>query len=252
MALLDPQKTLEELAMDHPKLVPALEKMGVHYAHAARLTLEDICAVHCFNLDDLLQQLDLQAREAFYIDDATLAQYDIPELIGYILFTHHAFLEKELPRLEKLLSQAIQDDGPGNPVLLEILAPFRQFMEAIQWHMREEEKHLFPFLLLLVAPNQSPALSQESVENLTHLFEFEDDEIRLDLEQLRNKTRGFHVPSGASDAFQEFYGDLSRLDAELNRHMRVENGILFPKVIAAEARLRESQVQAETARQGLR
>jgi len=252
MALFDPQKTLEELAADYPKIVPVLEKMGVHYSRTARLTLEDICAVHGFELDDLLKQLEIQSWEAFYLDEATLARYDIPELIGYILFTHHAFLEKELPRLEKLLTQAIQDDGPGNPVLLEILAPFRQFMEAIQWHMKEEEKHLFPFLLLLVAPNQSPALNPESVENLTHLFEFEDDEIRLDLEQLRKKTRDFHVPAGASEAFRELYEDLSRLEAELNRHMRVENGILFPKVIAAETRLREGQVQAETVRQGIR
>jgi regulator of cell morphogenesis and NO signaling len=190
------------------------------------------------NLADLTGELESADREAKYLEDKVLQGYGIPELIGYILFTHHAYMEKELPRLEELFGEAVLADGAEHPELLELVPLFKDFKDSILWHMKEEEKHLFPFFLLMLEGNSpSPALDEEGIQNLIHLFESEDEEIRLDLERLRNRTRHYHIPQGVGRAYRDLFHDLGLMEMELNRHVRVENQILFPKVLAAEVAL---------------
>jgi regulator of cell morphogenesis and NO signaling len=111
--------------------------------------------------------------------------------------------------------------------------------------MGEAEKHLFPFFLLMVeGTSPSPPLDEEGIESLTHLFESTDEEIRLDLDQLRERTRSFHIPEGVGQAYRDLFHDLSRMEMELNRHVRVENQILFPKVLAAEKEMLKRETEA--------
>jgi len=237
MATLDMTLTISQLMEVHNSYGSILQKFRIDPRFTSQLTLTEVCAMHGLNLQDVANQLETCDREMRFLADEVLQSYDIPQLIGYILFTHHAYLEKELPRLSTLLGEAIETDGASHPQLLELLTPFKDFKESLVWHMREEEKNLFPFFLLLVAPQQSPAMDLESVENLTQLFKTEEGEIQMDLERLKEKTRGYHLPEGVGQATRSLYYDLSRMEFELRRHIHVENKILFPKVIAREMEL---------------
>ena len=237
METLDMTLTISQLTSQHPGYGDILRQYQVDPRFTANLTLTEVCAIHGLNLQDVVNQLQSRDRERKFLDDKTLEGFDIPQLIGYILFTHHAYLDKELPHLADLLGEAIEIDGPNHPELLEILGPFKEFRESTEWHMREEEKNLFPFFLLLVAPQQSPAMHLEGVENLTQLFKNEEREIELDLERVREKTRSYHVPEGVSQAYKNLFYDLNRMEFELRRHMYVENKILFPKVLNREKEL---------------
>ena len=232
---IDLTKTISQLVIDHPRFISIFQKFKIDIRYAANLLLAEACATHGLNLQEFIEELEGSLREGKFLDEKDLVGYGIPELIGYILFTHHAYMEKELPRLEELFGEAVIVDGVEHPELLEIVPVFKEFKESMLWHMREEEKHLFPFFLLMVeGPNPSPALDEEGIENLVHLFENEDEEIRLELERLRDKTRNYHIPEGVGQAYRDLFHDLSRMEIELNHHVRVENQILFPKVIAAE------------------
>jgi regulator of cell morphogenesis and NO signaling len=238
MFTIDLTKTISQLVWENPIFDPILQKYNIDSRFAANLLVTEVCTMRGLNLQEVVQDLEGSLRENKFLDEKVLAGYGIPELIGYILFTHHAYLEKELPRLEGLFGEAVLEDGAGHPELLELVPLFKDFKDSMLWHMQEEEKHLFPFFLLMVENNDSsPAMNEEGIQNLVRLFENEDEEIRLDLERLRDKTRNYHVPEGVGQAYRDLFHDLSRMEIELNRHVRVENQILFPKVIAAELEL---------------
>ncbi len=242
---LDPTKTISQLVREHPQLALLFQKFKIDTRFAANLLVTEVCATHGINPQELVEELEGFLREGKFLDEKDLAGYGIPELVGYILFTHHAYLEKELPRLEELFGKAVSVDGADHPKLLEMAPLFKEFKESMLWHMREEEKHLFPFFLLMVGGSgPSPALDQEGIENLIHLFENEDEEIRMDLERLREKTRNYHIPEGVGQDYRDLFHDLTRMEFELNRHVRVENQILFPKVIAAELEMLRREEQA--------
>lgn len=234
----DVEKTLDELATQNPKYLLVLKELNVNFDFERDFTLGEICFMHDLNYRDILDRLDRCSREAAVVNDDLLMTYDVPELIGHILFTHHGYMERELPRLAGLLAEAVRESGSDFPELLELQAAFSRFKEDFLFHMRDEERHFFPFYLLLATDAMTPALNGENLERLVHVLAYEDAEVVLELDRLREKTRGYHIPAGAGPCYQRLIGDLKLLESEIRRHARVERRFLFPKVVALQARRR--------------
>ena len=231
---LDTTKTLAQLVNENPEFLMVFEKLRFRYDLAQDITIGEALALRNLQMSDLMDCLEDCEREARFMDPKDLQVYDIPQLLGYIVFVHHGYMERELPRLEENLHEAIRKDGPDHPELMELAPLFRNFREVLELHMKEEERHLFPFFLFLASPSQSHRFSLGGVVRLIEAFEDGDEEIESHLEQIRLKTRNYHVPLGAGKATQDLFHHLSRMEFELRRHMNVENNILFPKVTALE------------------
>jgi len=231
---LDTTKTLAELVRENPEYLMVFDKLRLQYDFLQDVTLGEVLALRDMTSAEFLQKLEDCEREARFVDEDSLKAYDIPQLLGYIVFVHHGYLERELPRLEELLQAAIKTDGPVHPELLELVHLFRGFRETLEGHMKEEERHLFPFFLFLSSPAPSHRFTLGGVSHLIDAFEEGDEEVERYLELLRVKTREYHVPPDAGQATRDLFHKLSRMEFELRRHMQVENNLLFPKVTALE------------------
>lgn len=237
MVPVDFSKPLSELVEENPKYLLVLQQMGLDSEVALGLSLSDICYLRGLSPYDIQVRLDACASQSKVLDEKVLAGYGIPELVGYILFTHHDYMSKELPRLERLLENAALADGEAHPELFELKSMYHRFKESLLKHMNEEERLLFPFYLLVASGEKAPVLDEAGIEMLIGVVRFEDEEIHRDLNRIREKTREFHIPMDAGGDYRKWLGDMRLLEIDLQRHIRVENRILFPKVIAAEARL---------------
>lgn len=227
------EKTIAELILENPRYQPVFNGLNLNFEIERDLTLGEVCFVHGLNYRDVLHQLENCSREAKLKSEADLAAYDIPQLVGYILFTHHDYAEKELPRLERLLAEAVQE-GDGQPELLELQGEFHRFHEFFRAHMREEERYFFPFFVLMSNDGSAPPLSGDNKDRLIRIMESEHAVVDQALERLRKKTRDYHATSNAGSHTQQLMEGLKFLDAELQRHAAVENHILFPKVMDLE------------------
>ena len=245
MGILDFSKPLSELVEENPKYLVVLRQLGLDSEVALGLSLADICSVRGLSVREIEIQLEACANQSKLLDEKALAEYGIPELIGYILFTHHDYMTKELPRLERLLASAVQADGEAHPELIELKHLYHRFKESFLQHMGEEERLLFPFYLLVASTEKAPVLDEEGIEMLIGVVRYEDEEIHRDLNRIREKTREYHVPADAGEDYRKWITDLRLLEIDLQHHIRVENRILFPKVIAAEARLLNQKAKAE-------
>src|SRR5680860_1592393 len=73
-----------------------------------------------------------------------LAHATPEKLIEHILDTHHRYLKRELPGLEKHLETVISVHGDGHPELHELGRLFSELKGEIEGHLDREEKETFP------------------------------------------------------------------------------------------------------------
>jgi regulator of cell morphogenesis and NO signaling len=171
-------------------------------------------------------------RDSHFLPQEFLDQFNVAEMTGYILSTHHGFLHRELERLEGLLGEAGRTDGQAFPLLNDLLGPFQDFKASLQWHMREEENNLFPYFIELSTSPNAGLTHLDELESLVRIFEAEEERVLLDLDSLRKKTNGYLLPGTVGSATRDLFHDLVRMETELHRHIHDENYILYPKVRA--------------------
>lgn len=232
MTSLDFSHTVAQLSRRLPGALAILRNHGIDHHYAANLTLTEICAMHGLDPGDLLHELEESQRDGRFLSPPILEEYGLAELIGYIISTHHLYLQKELPRLEDLLGEAVRLDGTAFPGLMEVLDWFMDFKLSLEWHMKEEEKNLFPFILGRVS-KPSPDDRMEELESIISVFQAEEGRIQSDLDMLRKKSGDYKTAPGASHATRELFHDLQHMEKEIRRHLHDENAILFSKVTGA-------------------
>lgn len=228
----DVPETLQQLSRREPDLSTLLQRHGVDLRFAGDLTLTEVCAIHGLDLEDLTLELEDRRRDSHFLPQEILSHFNVTELVGYILATHHVFLQKELVRLEGLLGEAVRQDGVRHPELLELFGLFADFKTSLEWHMREEEKNLFPYFLDLTSASRAQQPVLEELEGLSKLFQAEEGRVQADLEALRLKTHGYTAPSGTGRSTRDLFHEMARMESEIHRHIHDENYILYPKVAA--------------------
>ena len=62
----------------------------------------------------------------------------------------------------------------------------------------------------------------------------EHEAVRGILVELREVTGGYAPPGDSCASFQALYAGLKELEADLHRHIHLENNILFPRALALE------------------
>ena len=134
------------------------------------------------------------------------------------------------------------DHGDRHPELFEINRIFNESARDLASHFQKEENVLFPFIESLVKAQQSGEPLGEihfgTVENpiamMMHEHSVEGDRF----EEIVKLTNGYTPPADACNTYKVTFAMLQEFENDLNRHIHLENNILFPKAIALEKQLR--------------
>ncbi len=158
-------------------------------------------------------------------------------LIDHILSTHHQYLKRELPRLTQLAEEAVETGGAGPlPSIQTKLVELRAELES---HLWKEEMVLFPLITGLEdARDQgrsAPASHCGSVNNPIRVMEFEHEGAKGALAELRRLAEGYARKEDDSPRQRALFAGLEGLEADLLRHICLEDEVLFPKAAALEA-----------------
>jgi regulator of cell morphogenesis and NO signaling len=150
-------------------------------------------------------------------------------LIRHIVETHHAFLQTELPALDKLAGKILQ------PELQRIIQRLRRDLEL---QMRKEEAILFPAILELeattVSHEQPGYLQFGSVANLTRVTMHDHEKAARTVEEIRQLTNDYTCAPDSEPGTSAIIPRLGILAADLKRYAFLENEILLPRVVALE------------------
>jgi regulator of cell morphogenesis and NO signaling len=160
------------------------------------------------------------------------------ELTQHVRDTHHAYLRAELPAIWEELRVTARSMPSASADLQLFGALFGRFRSALENHVRKEDDVLFPFIERLErALGDGAAPPKHSFGPLALPIEVLEAEHALGdrlLDRMRPVWRRWAINEDAPRWQFGLRERLDRLDADMQRHVHVEDAILFPRTIRLE------------------
>lgn len=222
------------LVRERPARAGLLERLGIDYCCGGKVPLATACDKLGLDVEEVCRQVDAWDAASPAGADAP-APASLTELVRQIVDTHHAYLRRELPRLEALMAKVLAAHGAGHPELKQVGSLYADLMSELYPHMFREEQVLFPWIERLERTGAAAAAPPASWESIRR--ELEDDHRRVGqtLERIRELTGDYRPPTDACMSYQVLLSGLAELAADLHLHIHKENNVLFPAAVRLEA-----------------
>lgn len=223
MTTIDPQGSLAAMVSAHPETAQVFQRHRLDFCCRGETSLADACAQKKIDLAALSAELAgvIEARSsAQQVED--LASLATPELLNLIVGRHHGYLREVMPFLEMLAIKVARVHGDGEPRLLRLRDAYLQLKEALEPHLDQEERVLFP-ALLQAEPSEAVLRSEFSSMHLEHLA------VGDLLQEIRALTDDFQAPGWACRSYQTLFAELEALEGDTLRHVHTENHVLMPR-----------------------
>ena len=217
------QRTVGELVAERPGRSRIFQSLGIDFCCQGGRTLQAACERKQIAADPVVEQLEaeLADKTAPAFNPAELPAHELAE---YIVETHHEFLRGELPRLHAMEERVANVHGAHTPSLVEVFKIFLGVEEELTSHMAKEEQILFPAVSAMSRGEVKPMPLDGPIHCMIH----EHDEVGNALAVLRELTGGFRPPVEACNTYRALFAGLEDLEADLHRHIHLENSVLFP------------------------
>ena len=233
-----PDTTVAEIATTLPRSIPVFERYGIDFCCRGNRSLGDACAEKNVALEDVRRNLEL--LEAAAPDAGEDWNASTPSaLIRHIVDHYHATLRKDLIEFGGLLEKVFAAHSERHGATLGPLrAMFRGLSVELEPHMQKEEQVLFPHIQDLEAVEagaRHPGTVRLGLAHAaTQMMRQEHDGAGAALAEMRTLTGGYVPPEDACVSFRALYAGLVRLEADLHRHIHLENNILFTRALRIE------------------
>jgi len=219
---------IAQLVTERPTRAHIFERLGIDYCCYGDRSLAEACRKNDLDPNTVSQMLDVAVDATASSDTADWSDAPLGDLIDHIVDTHHAYLRRELPKLENLLMTVTDAHGDEVSWLDPTLEVFQTLKLDVQTHIMTEEERVFPSIRTLEqksTSSESPALDRPGVEQMIK----EHDDSGAALERLRDVTGDYTPPEEACPKFHAAMDGLEELEKDMHRHIHKENHILFPR-----------------------
>ena len=226
-------QTVRDYAIETPQTIRVFEKLGIDYCCGGNRPLDEVCAAANLPLDEVLKSLEAAVAEPVKPGERELRAGSLGELVAHIVQTHHVYVRREIPEIERLLEKVCNKHGANHPELLHIRSLFRGLGQELTTHLMKEESVLFPYIERMeeAVIQREPILPPPfgSVANPVRMMEHEHDQAGTALKAMREASRDYNPPSDACTSFRALYQALANFEQDLHQHIHLENNVLFPR-----------------------
>lgn len=229
--------TVRDLVLQKPATARVFEGLGIDYCCGGSKPLVEACDDAHVQLEEVIAALEKPESAPQGRD---WREAPLSELIQHIVNQHHVFALEESKRLVLLISKVAAVHAKNHPELLRVQSLFRDLSQELTTHMAKEEKLLFPYIIEMEEAishrgSLPPAMFGTAVQNSVRTMEREHDSSGQALHEMRNWTNGYIPPPDACVTYQTLYRALEEFERDLHEHIHLENNILFPRSVEAEA-----------------
>ena len=235
------RRTVAELVLENPSLIPAFEQLGIDYCCGGSHSLEDACREANVSLDQVTASV--AAGRALSPDAESArdwASAPLSELADHIVDRHHAYTRRALARLEELFVEVSAAHAEHHPELGQIQRVFRGLVQELLQHMNKEESILFPYVAKLEESlrRRQPVAPAPfgTVNNPVRMMMQEHESAAAALREIRKWAENYRLPADACTRWKLLYQGFQELEQDLHRHIHLENNILFPRALVLEKR----------------
>jgi len=167
------------------------------------------------------------------------------ELAGYVCDHHHSFTRRTSKSILNRLDEVLKSDEQAKEEYRHLWKLCDILFNEIENHMRKEETILFPFIRKMVQAEQGigekefPSFTM--VRNPIDLLKKEHRRINLLLQEIRIATH-YYKPAEESSAICKLcLSEMFDLDQDIQKHLYLEETVLYPKLIALEESISSSR-----------
>lgn len=230
-------QTVRDIATENPAAIRVFEKYGIEYCCGGQVPLAEACAAKGLNVDDVIASLETAAAPEAP-GEKDWAGESLASLAAFIVDTHHAYVNREVPRLNELAAKVVSRHGDTFKELAEIQSKLAELGEEMVEHQGKEEVVLFPYIgkfeRYAAGGGAKPRNCFGSVAHPIAMMTKDHDYAGNLMAEIRGLSQHYTPPAGACPTFRAFYAGLQDFEQDLQRHIRLENDILFPRALALE------------------
>lgn len=228
MPTLDRSSTVAQIVTEHFVAARVFQKHRIDFCCHGDVTVPQACQGRQLDPEAVFAELEAAipagARDAGE-DPRTLS---VAALIARIVDRHHGYLRRQLPFVGPLLSKVAAVHGDRSPKLAALEEAFGELAEALEPHLDREEEVLFPALM---ARRPDPEVARRELEAMheDHLA------VGAQLSLIRSLADGFVTPEWGCNTYRVVMGELEALEADVLRHVHLENHVLMPRFVPRSA-----------------
>ncbi|HEY6466666.1 MAG TPA: iron-sulfur cluster repair di-iron protein [Candidatus Acidoferrales bacterium] len=229
---------LKDIALSNPAARQTLEDAGLDYCCSGTKSLYEACLQGAVSAEEILKRLGETSKNVGP-DNVDWMTTPLSELTRHIREKHHHYVRESLPQVQAMLEKVVARHGQNHPEIAHIRGIFVEVGNEMLTHMRKEEQVLFPYIDAVDAAANAHAAVEppffRTVKNPIHTMMKEHDAAGELVKQIRSLSGSYTPPMGACTTFRALYQSLKEFDADLHQHVHLENNVLFPRAVEAEA-----------------
>jgi regulator of cell morphogenesis and NO signaling len=231
--------TIGEFVAQDFRTAAVLSKYGIDFCCKGGRTLEEVCNKKELDMNTIEKEINsvLETKNDNGID---FKSWPADLLVDYIQKVHHEYVLEKSPVILTFLEKLCNVHGGNHPELFEINTLFKIGVGALSSHMKKEELVLFPFIKEMQnALNTNVAIEQPhfgTVENPIAVMMDDHDNEGERFRRIAELTNNFTPPADACNTYKVAFAMLQDFEADLHKHIHLENNILFHKATELEQR----------------
>lgn len=216
-------QTLASIVSNHYQTAALFEKFHLDFCCKGQQTLASACEQKGLDLNTVVQELE-EMVNGDQQKNIPFADMKAEQLIQYILIHHHFFIKQTSPQILGYLEKINTKHGDRFPQMVRVLNLFRELSFELLSHMEKEEQILFPAINAL-EKNQATLISFKPVIEQMLAEHHEAGDL---MDQIRVLTLDYTPPENTCTTFHLTLTMLKDFEANLHKHVHLENNHLFP------------------------
>ena len=234
-------RTVGDVVAEDYRRADVFKKYGIDFCCGGNKTVKEACEAEGIACDEIMQALAAAEQDPLQPNHANVRSWEPDFLASYIVNVHHRYVREHGPILRELTQTVANVHGDTNPESVQIAGLVDSLVQELEEHAEKEEKELFPYVEALCAASRGeaplPRLPAEAAADPIEALEHEHDRAGALMHEIRTLSGGFQVPEAACNTFQVTYAKLEQFEADLHRHVHLENNVLFPAAEQLEQKL---------------
>ena len=219
----------EVVAQDY-KTASVFKTNKIDFCCNGNRTISDAAKKKNIDISLLINELEI-ASKTRSDDGIDFNSWPVDLLADYIQKIHHKYVAEKLPIILQFLDKLRKVHGGNNPELYKVYELFEGASTELVQHMNKEEFVLFPYARLKAKDTFDETSTLGNVEDPVEMMKYEHENEGDRFREIRKLTNDYTLPSEACSTYKVTYSMLEEFEADLHKHIHLENNILFPKLL---------------------
>ncbi len=229
-----------EIVADNYQTAELFQNYGIDFCCNGSRLLEDALMEKEITKERFVTDYNLILSRSEY-EKLPPEDWDQRILIKHIVNVHHAYVKSAIPLISDYLEKVVSAHGKKYGYLDEIKNSFLTLGNEMNHHMIKEETILFPLIKYLKETekfNERPKTrGYGTIKKPIKKMEEEHITAGVCLGRIRLLSNNYTLPADACNTFKTVFEKLKEFEADLFRHIHLENNILFPGSILLEEKI---------------